>query len=182
MADMFGFLAGVAELDHDLKAIQEAIAEAVSNEILVGIPDDANERPENSSAAVTNAELLYIHTNGSEINKIPKRPVIEPALEHSKEQVSSLLQSVADAALSGDIQRVRDAQERAGKQGRNIARAWFRDPANEWAPNADITVKGGWMKNKKTGKKFKAKGKRSSRPLIDTGELRRSITYRVKRK
>lgn len=45
-------------------------------------------------------------------------------------------------------------------------------------PNAPITVQGGWMRTK-TGKLIKIKGKKSSRPLIDTGFMRQSVTFRV---
>ena len=49
-------------------------------------------------------------------------------------------------------------------QGQNIARDWFTNPANNWAANSEDTVK----------------KKGSDRPLIDTSELRKSITYVVK--
>jgi hypothetical protein len=62
-------------------------------------------------------------------------------------------------------------------QGQNIARAWFTNPANNWAPNSDITING--SKPDKNGKQF-IKGKGSDQPLIDTGELRKSIIYVVK--
>ena len=51
-----------------------------------------------------------------------------------------------------------------------------------FAPNAPITIHGGWMRNKKSGKPFKVKGKKSSRPLINTGRLRGSIMSKVVKK
>jgi hypothetical protein len=47
--------------------------------------------------------------------------------------------------------------------GQNIVRAWFVDPKNGWPENSPITIA--------------AKG--SDKPLIDTGELRKAITYVV---
>ena len=44
-----------------------------------------------------------------------------------------------------------------------------------WTPNAPITINGGWMHNKKSGKLFYVKGKGSSRPLVNTGNLVQSI-------
>jgi hypothetical protein len=44
-----------------------------------------------------------------------------------------------------------------------------------WDANAPITIQGGWMRNKKSGKLFYVKGKGSSRPLIDTGNLLQSV-------
>ena len=51
-----------------------------------------------------------------------------------------------------------------------------------WAPNSKLTVEGGWAVNKKSGKPFFTKGKKSSTPLIDTGEFRQSVISVVKRK
>lgn len=163
MANLFGFLAEVVEIDNNTNEILKLVKEAAALEILVGIPDDASGRQDHSTAAATNAELLFIHTNGSPINGIPARPVIEPALEHDREQVGTLLQKVADGALSGSKDRMLAAAEKAGQQGANLARAWFTNPANGWAANDEATIK--------------AKG--SDRPLIDTGEMRKSITYKV---
>ncbi|MBY6921870.1 hypothetical protein HYH30_19035, partial [Clostridium botulinum] len=43
-------------------------------------------------------------------------------------------------------------------------RAWFTNPSNNWAENSAETIK----------------RKDSDKPLIDTGELRKSITYVIK--
>ena len=51
-----------------------------------------------------------------------------------------------------------------------------------FAPNATITIQGGWMRNKVSGKPFKVDGKKSSRPLINTGRLRGSIMSKVVKK
>ena len=51
------------------------------NTLLVGIPDSGERKSKKGKKSkVTNAELLFIHTNGSPVNNIPKRPVIEPAI------------------------------------------------------------------------------------------------------
>ena len=52
--------------------------------------------------------------------------------------------------------------------------------ANFGAPaNAPITIYGGWMRNKVTGKMFYVEGKGKDQPLVDNGDLLRSITYQV---
>jgi hypothetical protein len=183
------FSADVSEADSGMKAIEDAMEEAMSLDVLVGVPDDAGSRSDDGSAAPTNAELLYIHTNGSEINELPARPAIEPALEKNKEQVSQLLQKIADAAVSGDVDRVRAAAEKAGQQGASIARKWFTDPANGWAE-----IKKGTIKSRKRRMSEKGREKAAAlveaagntlpafKPLIDTTQLRKSITYVVRKK
>ena len=47
-------------------------------------------------------------------------------------------------------------------------------------PNAQITIDGGWMRNKKSGKPFKVEGKKSSNPLVDSGDLSKAPVYEIR--
>lgn len=53
--------------------------------------------------------------------------------------------------------------------------------SNEYAKNAPFTINGGWMRNPKNGKPFYAEGKKSARPLIDTGTLVNSVDFEIKK-
>lgn len=110
---------------------------------------------------VTNAELLFIHTNGSPIKKIEARPVIQPAIEvdDNKQAIVNELNASIKASLEGDKDLAENKMLRAALAGQNAARKWFTDGRNNWKANAASTIK--------------AKG--SDRPLIDTGALRASI-------
>lgn len=108
------------------------------------------------------AYQMYIHAHGSALWHAPPRPVLEPSIEHNKEAISQQLGEVAKTALNG--QDPNTELQRAGMMAQNFARDWFTNPANLWPPNAESTIK----------------KKGSDRPLIDKGELRRSITYVVK--
>lgn len=44
-------------------------------------------------------------------------------------------------------------------------------------PNSDITVDGGWIRHP-NGKAFKVKGKKSSNPLVDTGLMNKSVSFK----
>ena len=131
----------------------------------VGIPQDNSSREDNSEG-ITNAELLFIHTNGSPINRVPARPVIEPALEDDQERLTSMMQRMVLLALSGDLEEATDQLKRIGMRGQNVSRAWFTNPKNGWPPNSPAVQR---AKRKK--------GSTNPRPLIDTGELRKSIIY-----
>lgn len=130
--------------------------------VLVGIPQEKISRKDDG---INNAELLFIHTNGSVLQGIPARPVIEPAIE-DKENKPKILRELKEAlamGMSGDKNKAGMALKRAGMVGQNAARAWFVNPKNGWEPNspATIAVKG------------------SEKPLIDTGQMRKSIIYVV---
>lgn len=131
--------------------------------VAVGIPQQKTQR---SKEPINNASLLYIHTHGSPVRHIPARPVIEPAIEASgnKERIVAELKQAQNAWLAGDkIQAVRHLRL-AGVAGMNAAVRWFTDPRNHWAPNAPSTIR----------------RKGSSKPLIHTGSLRKSITFVVR--
>jgi hypothetical protein len=72
------------------------------------------------------------------------------------------LQKAVDAAVEGRIKDIMPALEMAGMEGQNVARDWFTDSSNNWPPNK--------------GQKDKA----NKKPLIDTDEMRKSITYVVR--
>jgi hypothetical protein len=118
-----------------------------------------------NKSMINNAQLLYIQTNGSPMKHIPARPVIEPAIKDPDNQALFMpeFEAAAKAALDGKPERVDAHLRRAGLIGQNVCRAWFVNPKNGWAPNAPSTIA--------------AKG--SARPLIDTGAMRKSITFVV---
>jgi hypothetical protein len=77
--------------------------------------------------------------------------------------------------MRGDSSEADMQMEKLALRIENWTKKFFVDPDNGWAPNAPITIHGGWMLNKVTGKPIYIKGKHSERPLIDTGSLRQSI-------
>lgn len=112
------------------------------------------------------ATKMYLHSHGSMSFAVPPRPIIEPAIEANTSQLLPDLRDAAVAQLSGNKTGVSRSLNRAGLIGQNLARGWFTDPRNHWAPNAPSTIK----------------RKGSAQPNIDTGELRKSITYVVSEK
>lgn len=176
--------------------IKKRINELVKKDVLVGIPEENTSRGEQDS--INNAELLYAHTHGirkkamrqemqENINKgmkyseahslyiqthgspllaVPPRPVIEPAIEDSKEYIAAKLADVSKAALDGNSGKLEGELHQVGMLGQNVARSWFENPKNNWPPNSEQTIK----------------LKKSNLPLIDSGQLRKSITYVVRDK
>lgn len=135
------------------------------NYLLIGIPQKKTTREDE---AITNAELLFIHTNGSPINNVPARPVIEPALEDDMERLTSMLKDFANEAIEGNFEEAQKQLERTGMRAQNACRNWFTNADNNWPENAPSVRE----------RKIK-KGSTEPRPLIDTGELRKSIIYVV---
>lgn len=132
-------------------------------DVLVGIPQATTSR---RGGQINNASLMFIHTHGSPVRNIPARAVIEPAIasEPTRTIIATELKLAASQLFEGQPDRALASMRRAGQAGVNGSKAWFTDPRNHWAPNKPATIK----------------RKRSDRPLIDTGALRRSITFVVR--
>ena len=113
---------------------------------------------------INDAELLFIHTNGSELRHLPARPVLEPAIAANSELIAPVMGAAAKDLLNGDAAGAENELNRAGVVASNAAKRWFTDSRNGWAPNAPETIK----------------RKKSDKPLIDTGQLRKALTYIVR--
>lgn len=142
-----------------------------NNSVYVGIPDESTDRKEKDG--ITNAELLFIHTNGSPIRNIPSRPVIEPAIKNDRERLSNMMKKAAQLAFDNKESQAIDQLRKTGMRGQNVSRAWFVNSENGWPDDKPETIR------------KKSKGKPAGykpRTLIDTSQLRNSITYFVKTK
>ena len=165
---MINIIADVFGTDDNFKAMRVVMKELENTQVLVGIPEDKSAREDGQ---ITNAGLLYIHSNGSPINNIPARPVIEPALEQDKECIGKVMGDAVKAAMDGNSAGMRQNLDKAGMAGQSAAKGYFTDPSNGFAPLSDARRK---QKEKK--------GSNAERPLIDTSDLRNSITYVVRKK
>jgi hypothetical protein len=152
--------ARVTETDNMAK-LHGIIKELSKLEVYVGIPDDKS--PRENDTSVTNAELMFIHTNGSPLRGIPARPSIEPSIEKNEEAISAEMKVAMQLALEGKADETKLQLDRVGDFASGKAREYFTDPDNGWEANSPLTVA--------------LKG--SDKPLIDTGEMRKSITYLV---
>lgn len=192
----------------DLSFIRAAIGELEEAKTYIGVPEEDTRRKQQfigsmERTAVTNAGLLYIHTNGSQKHNIPPRPVIEPSIEANHEKIEEGLNQVASLTLDGKKQEAKKQLKAVGTFAANGAKDWFTDPRNGWPQNQPRTIerKISKLRSKKKRRQImnmvlyikaqqEAKGEKlmprygtwvaldaANTPLIDTGELRRSITH-----
>lgn len=110
------------------------------------------------------AYQLYIMSHGSPLWHIPPRPVLESALEAHADAIGKLFQAVIKAACRGDEAAMQKAMNICGMAARNYCRGWFTDPRNGWPPNSPLTIK----------------LKKSERPMVATGTMRKAITYVIR--
>jgi len=176
-------------------SITEAVKALTEMDVLVGIPQEKSSRK--NEEGINNVELAYIHTHGArrkamiqemsgDINRgqpyskayaayitahgsplfrIPPRPFLEPAIEKHKDKISEPLKEAAKKALDGNASGIKSEYRKAGMLASNLVKSYFLDSDKKpkWAPNHPVTIK----------------KKGSDQPLIDTDELRKSITFVV---
>ena len=140
---------------------------------LVGIPGGLSA----DEGKTTLATVALVLEKGSEVMKIPPRPFMQQTREKAETGRFPKI-------MAGLYKLVADGKLKAEKAIKTLGMAYEGEMKNifltgEFVPNSPITIGGGWMRNRVSGKAFKVKGKGSSRPLIDTGHLRQSITNKV---
>lgn len=174
-----------------LPKLEDGLRLLSGERVLVGIPSDENARKakKGEKAPINNAALLFILSKGSQLRNLPATPVIEPAINEpdNKDRINRFLKEAAQAELEGRHGDALECLQKAGMAGANAAKRWFTDPRNGWPPNADSTI------NRKLGKLSTAKREAALDRIvaqkgdttgvvtrnIDTGQLRRAITYVV---
>jgi hypothetical protein len=129
--------------------------------VVVGFLDSTNER---SDSPMGNATLAYIHENGSPAANIPARPFLARGVDSVRDAIAAVLRDAARQSLAGDAGAVHRGLQRAGIVAAGGVQQYMA--SGTFAPLAPSTIR----------------RKGSSRPLIDTGQLRQSVTYAVRPK
>ncbi|WP_079218927.1 hypothetical protein [Herbaspirillum robiniae] len=156
----------------NLKQVLEAISGLVGKDVLVGIPDSAPERRTDESGEPTppsNAVIGYIQETGSPANNIPPRPFLVPGVAEVQDAISTRLGKAASAALAGDKDGAEVQMGRAGLQAQNSVRARINNGVMPELKDSTIANR---LRRGRTG----------TVPLIDTGQLRNSIIYVIRKK
>lgn len=130
----------------------------------LGVITDTSERK--IKVGLNNAELMFIHENGSPLNHIPPRPVLQMTIDFvKKEWLNKALDKAIDAYIKSDFDadKYKLELERFCIRVQNYARKIIYSNDGRLAANAPSV----------------AAKKKGNHPLFDTGQLTRSITCRL---
>lgn len=114
---------------------------------------------------ITNAELMFIHENGSPLQHIPARPILDITINYTDKQLLEKIIDNSIIAFSKNFDK-NDFKKELDKNAiriENIARKIIYSNEGILAANSPSV----------------AKAKGGNHPLFDTGQLARSITCRV---
>ena len=155
-----------------LESIQRQLGRRIVAE--VGIMGDKNARQETTTnkkgkhvtgklpSSKTNAEIGLVHEKGSFSSNIPRRSFLEMPL---KQKLPQVMRTVGNKLLEGiSATNILVAYQKLGIIAEGIVLGAFNSSGyGQWEPNRPSTIA----------------RKGSSRPLIDTAQLRKSISSRV---
>lgn len=115
------------------------------------------------SVGLTNAELMFIHENGSPLRNIPARPVLHMTIEWANTQLDTVLKKAFQAYFQHGEQACEIELKKFCIRMEKYARNIIYNNDGRLAPNSPSVIK--------------AKG--DNHPLFDTGQLARSITCQL---
>lgn len=141
------------------------------NQVLVGIPSQTAERTPDADdpSPLNNAEIGYLMENGSPVNNLPERPFLKPGVGSVTDKVADRYRKGAVAVMDGKISSIDQVHDAVGFIAESAVKAKITD--GPFAPLSERTLAA-----------RRARGRTSEKPLLDTGQLRRSITHVIRPK
>lgn len=109
----------------------------------------------------------------------PARPFMRPMMHQNSRQIKEILRFNYSKAIIHN-QNTTKVLNLVGMDV--VGRIQKQIIAVNTPANAPITIHGGWMRNKKSGKWFYVRGKGGSKPLQDSGVMLNSVSYQVEEK
>lgn len=169
-----------------VKEVSKAVADLGSEKVMIGVPSDRALR--DNTTPINNAALAYIHEHGAPEAHIPSRPFLKPTIAaKQKTVIQPTLLKIGEAAFSGDRGKMDRLKTQLGQTLADAVRATIR--AGISPPLKESTLIGratrrATYKKAKSGKRKAIRQKAVQEggiPLIDTGQLLRSITWVVRK-
>ena len=182
----------VAIVRDNVGPVFAALRELLNKQVLVGIPEDKTTRSDDD--AITNASIAYIHEFGSPAANIPARPFLIPGVQKAQAAAVNQLKKAATYALNGEAGKSDGAMKSAGVVGSESVRNEIIN--GNFAPLSPRTIaarashRGDSTRRQSETDylRFVASGVEPGaaqaevgiKPLINTGEMLRSITFVVR--
>lgn len=172
--------AGVRVVKDDVaKLLQTIKAIGGGGDVLIGIPAEEDAR---TDSPIGNAAIGYIQEKGSSKQGIPPRPFLEPGVAKVSDKCADVIgRGAADALTEMNPSAVLTAKNKAGLIAQNSVKATIT-AGEGFAPLAESTIRGRLNRTKSSKSMTLSNGQaRTMKPLIDTGSLRNSITYVIRK-
>lgn len=175
-----------------MKGLIDSLERLVGHQVLVGVPSDTEQphygqgqpapnkrlpEPGKTQPAVpiTNALIGYWHTHGVPSMGIPPRPHLEQGIQRAEHRINQRLLDAADAAMDGELSRVLRNLHAVGLEAQSSIRRYLQQGVPP--PLKPATVARRRKRTKGSSYRRKAATPGETKPLIDTAQYLRSLTY-----
>ena len=150
--------------------LSAAFNDLLTREAIVGIPGgSARQTVAGSKTTLDNSEIGYIQEFGAPEANIPARPFLLPGIESVRDAIAAQLKKAVPLAIAGDRGAVQRALDTVGLIASSAVQRKITD-----GPFAPLSAR--------TLRRRKARNFKGEKPLIESGQLRRSVTYIVREK
>jgi len=159
-----------------LAAIKKRMAEIGRHKVVAGFPKGRLNNPhyegEKGKPGPSIIDVAIWNNFGI---GVPKRDFMTPATKLWQTYIEQQVASYQDDLVSGamDIRMFLKTMGEAGAHFISDSIVKLQEP-----PNAQVTIEGGWIT--KHGKPIKIKGKKSSNPLYDSGDMSKAPIYEIR--
>jgi hypothetical protein len=162
----------VIDRDRGWKRVLANFREAKGASVKVGILASAgmHKGETDGGEPLTVAQIAAVHEYGSEDGRIPQRSFIRSAVDESQAEIRTVIAKAGDAIVAGKM----DVRTGMGIIGAFVkSRIQRKLVSGPFHPLSRFTI-ARRMRRLKSGRKVL-----STKPLIDTGQLRASVDYEV---
>lgn len=158
---------GVTVKRDELRSVLASIKRATRENVLVGVPYYHTARP--GEHGISNADLGYIHEFGAPAANIPARPFLVPGVLDARKQATSLMADGLSDEMAGQRGAAHISMHKAGLIAVNHVRQTITDGVKPSLSEVTLRIR-------------LEKGRTGTTPLLDSGQLRNSITYVIRNK
>lgn len=160
-------LTGIKVKRDELRSVLGAIKRATGESVLVGVPYYHTARP--GDLGISNADLGYIHEFGAPAANIPARPFLVPGVLSARKLTTGLMADGMSNEMAGQRGAAHVSLHKAGLVAVNHVRQTITDGVSPGLSEVTIRLR-------------LERGRTGTTPLLDTGQLRNSITYVIRKK
>ena len=175
--------------------VLKCVEALTTSDVLVGIPRENNARKD---SPIGNAAIAYVHEYGSPAHNIPARPFLHPGVKKIQKRAIAMLRQGALGCLRGET-NVDKTLNAVGMLARNSVVEAITDPSPPFVPLRPATIRARLRRTQAGRRKLrqiKASGQSlydwgkstdpttgdvNIHPLLDTTQMRRAITYVVRK-
>ena len=154
------------QLVDKLPKLKVAMSQLTTSDVLVGVPSDKTAR---KGDPINNATIAYLMDKGSPAQNIPARPFMEPGVEAAKDKIIEQLKRAAQSALSANDDAIEKGLIRSGMIAQASIRTIINSGIDPELAESTLAAR-------------RRRGRKGTVALIDTGALRNSISFVVRKK